>query len=75
MAMRPEPALNTAGRIAQTLGVPLHRILYILRSRKHIRPTARAGRLRLYNLASIASIRHELNAIDARQSAREGEAK
>jgi hypothetical protein len=42
--------------------------LNVLATREHIKPVARAGTLRLYDLAAIAHIRHELNAIDARRS-------
>ena len=62
------PNLNTPGRIAETLGKPIHRVLHILKTRPHIQPSARAGNLRLYDSAAIAAIRHELNAIDARRS-------
>lgn len=61
------PALLTPGRIAAELGEPLHRVLYVLSTRPHIRPAARAGTLRLYRQAAIAQVRHELNAIDARR--------
>ena len=61
--------LRTPGVIAAELGVPLHRVAYVLQSRPHIRPSARAGRLRLYDRAAVALIRHELNAIDARRPA------
>jgi hypothetical protein len=54
--------------LATHLGQPLHRVLYVLRTRRHIRPVATAGRLRLYDEAALAMLRHELNAIDARQA-------
>ncbi len=57
--------LRTPGVVAADLDVPLHRVLYILRNRDHIKPSARAGRLRLYDREAMALIRHELNAIDA----------
>ncbi len=60
------PKLHTTGRIAGKLGVPLHRITYIIASRD-IEPAAFAGRLRLYDRDAVAIIRHELNAIDARR--------
>lgn len=63
----PEPSLNTSGRIAAKLGVPLHRVTYVLRTRRHIRPAARGGTLRLYSQEALALVRHELNAIDARR--------
>ncbi len=64
----PIPKLRTPGVLAARLGVPLHRVLYILRTRLHIRPAARAGALRLYDAAALAMLRHESNAIDARRS-------
>jgi len=62
--------LRTPGVLAADLDVPLHRVMYVLQTRPHIRPSARAGRLRLYDRKSIALIRHELNAIDAWRDAR-----
>ena len=53
--------------VAADLDVPLHRVLYILQTRDHIKPSARAGQLRLYDRESLALIRHELNTIDARR--------
>lgn len=61
------PALLTPGRIADELGVPLPRVIYILSTRLHIHPAARAGTLRLYDDKAIAQVRHELNGIDARR--------
>ena len=62
------PQLRTPGRLAAELGVPLHRVLHILGTRKHITPTARAGTLRLYDAEAVAQVRHELNAQDARRA-------
>jgi hypothetical protein len=62
------PVLLTPGRIADEIGVPLGRVSYILATRPHIRPAARAGTLRLYDELAIAQVRHELNAIAARRS-------
>jgi hypothetical protein len=61
------PRLITAGIIAIKLQEPLHRVLRVLATRPHIRPSARAGTLRLYDRRSIAMVLHELNAIDARR--------
>jgi len=61
------PTLITPGVLARELRAPLHRVLYVLRTRPHIRPAARAGTLRLYSRAAIAQVRHELRAIDARR--------
>ncbi len=60
------PKLDTTGRIATKLGVPVHRITYIIESRG-IRPAAYAGRLRLYDRDAVAMVRHALTAIDARR--------
>jgi hypothetical protein len=64
------PSLLTPGRIADELRVPLPRVLYVLSTRRHILPAARAGTLRLYDREAVARIRHELNAIDARRNHR-----
>jgi len=65
------PRLITSGVIAAELGQPRHRVKRILTSRGDIRPAAVAGRTRLYHAATIARVRHELNAIDARRCRRE----
>ena len=72
MTVESVPRLRTPGVLASDLGAPLHRVLYVLRTRLHIRPAARAGRLRLYDSEAVALIRHELHAIDAQRSAQEG---
>jgi len=72
MAEDSAPRFRTPGVLATILGEPLHRVLYVLRTRLHIRPAARAGRLRLYDRDSLALIRHELNAMDARRGGRGG---
>ena len=61
------PVLRTPGVIARELGVPLHRVMYVLRTRAYIAPVARAGRLRLYDREAVAMIRHSLSAINARR--------
>ena len=68
MSSTDAPRLRTPGVLAELLGVPLHRVDYILRTRRHIRPAARAGRLRLYDNEALAMLRHELNAIDSRRA-------
>ncbi len=65
-----EIKLNTPGRLATVLGVPLHRVQYLLRTRPHIRPAARAGTLRLFDRRALAMLRHELNTIDAQRGHR-----
>ncbi len=62
------PSLLTPGRIADELGVPLPRVIYVLATRRHILPAARAGTLRLYDRQALAMIRDELNAIGIRRS-------
>ena len=70
------PKVITSGVIAAELHVPLHRVLRILATRPHIRPTARAGTLRLYLEESIAQVRHELIRVkreQLRRGVRDGE--
>ena len=61
------PTLITPGVIAAELREPLHRIQYILATRVHIEPSAKAGTLRLYDRKAVAMVRHEINAMDARR--------
>jgi len=63
----PPPRLLTSGKIADELGVPVQRVLHILRTRPHIQPQAFAGNTRLFNREAMAMVRHELNKIDARR--------
>lgn len=72
MTNGPVPTLRSLGVVAAALGEPLHRVVYVLRTRGHIRPSAIAGRMRLYDREAMALIRHELNAIDARRSGGQG---
>ena len=55
-----EVRLMTAGVLAKRLGVPLSRVLYLLRTRSHIRPAARAGILRLYDTEALAKLEAEI---------------
>lgn len=68
MRTKAVPSLFTSGRIAVELAVPLSRVLYVIATRPHIQPSARAGCLRLFDSHAVAQVRHELNAIDARRS-------
>ena len=68
------PRLRTPGVIADEIGVPLPRVLYILSTRPHIRPSALAGRFRLYDRQAVAMVRHEINAIDASRGRKRSEA-
>ena len=66
------PRLITPGVIAEELHVSIHRVVNVLATRQHIRPSARAGTLRLYDRKAVAMVRYELNVIDARRC-RKGE--
>jgi hypothetical protein len=59
------PNLITPGVIANRLRAPLHRILYVLSTREHIKPAARVGTVRVYDKAAVEAVRQELNAITA----------
>ncbi|NLX23865.1 MAG: hypothetical protein GXY55_19605 [Phycisphaerae bacterium] len=61
------PILRTPGVIARELGEPLHRVQYVLRTRKGITPSARAGKLRLYDRQAVSLIREALREIDSRK--------
>lgn len=63
---QPVTPLMTVGRIARLLRQPVHRISYVISSRR-IRESARAGRLRVFDLTAVAQIREALAAIDAQQ--------
>jgi hypothetical protein len=60
----PTPMLRTPGVIAGELGVPLHRVQYVLATRPHITPIATAGRIRLFDRDAVDLIRIELAKID-----------
>jgi hypothetical protein len=55
--------LPTVGEIARRLGQPIHRIEYIIRSRR-IEPCGRAGNSRVFSEDSVAAIAAALAAID-----------
>jgi len=56
---------NAIPVIARQLRQPLHRVLYVLRTRPCISPVARAGTLRLYDSDAVSAVEQELSAIDA----------
>jgi hypothetical protein len=60
------PQLRTPGVIADELGEPLTRVLYVLRNRD-IKPIGRAGTLRLYDHEAVVLVRSELDAINSRR--------
>ena len=65
------PQLATVGVIARELHVVVHRVAYIVRTRAHIQPTARAGQYWLYDRQAKIQIQDELDAIDSRRGRQE----
>lgn len=64
----PVPTLRTPGVIATELDAPLHRVVHVLRTRPQIRPSARAGTLRLYDRAAVELVRQALDEMHARRA-------
>ncbi|ADG66835.1 hypothetical protein Plim_0992 [Planctopirus limnophila DSM 3776] len=54
-----EVRLRTAGVLASELGVPIHRVQYLLKARG-IGAKARAGRLRLFDVTALNALREAL---------------
>lgn len=63
MSMRLQP-LPTVGEIARRLGVPFHRVDYVICSR-NLHPSGWAGNARVFTEADGAYIASELRRIDA----------
>ncbi len=59
--------LVTAADIAARLGQPLRRVQWVLATRPHIRPSARAGAVRVYSTAAIALVQDEIDRIEMRR--------
>jgi len=57
------PIVPTVGSIAGRLGVPVHRIRYVIESRR-IEPTGRAGNARIFTDADVEQIASELRRIE-----------
>jgi len=57
------PSLPTIGEIARRLGVPTHRVEYIIRARG-IRPCGLAGNARVFDEAGVEAIAAELERIE-----------
>jgi DNA-binding transcriptional MerR regulator len=57
--MNTPPDVPTVGSIAQQLGVPLHRVRYVIESRA-IEPSGWAGNARVFTDADVDRIRSEL---------------
>jgi len=62
------PNLRTVGRVADELGVSISRVAYVLKTRSHIEPSARAGGLRLFDREAVEQIRDELDDIEVRRN-------
>jgi DNA-binding transcriptional MerR regulator len=58
------PALLTLPQVAQRLGVPAHRVDYVVESRA-IEPAGRLGRYRVYGEAEVERIKAALAEADA----------
>ena len=63
---KPATALMTVGQIARLLKQPAHRITYVISTRR-IMESARAGRLRVFDLQAVDQIRQAIAAMDAKQ--------
>ena len=59
---------NTIGTIAQRLGVTIHRVDRVTRTRG-IEPMARAGTSRIFDESAVAKIASEIREIDQRRAA------
>jgi len=57
------PPVQTVGSIAEQLGVPVHRIRYVIESRR-IEPSGRAGNARIFTDADVERIASELRRIE-----------
>lgn len=57
--------LLTVGDIAARVGEPLHRVEYVLRTRRQLRPLGRVANARVYNESDLQFIKSELRRIDA----------
>lgn len=56
----------TVGEIARRLGEPVHRVEYIIRSRK-IRPASHAGNCRVFSEDDVVRIGSEIQRIDSKK--------
>ena len=64
------PNVPTVGEIARRLGVPVHRVEYVVRARG-IRPSGWAGNARIFTDADVDRIAGELRRIQAETGARD----
>ncbi len=58
------PAAPTIGEIARRLGVAVHRVEYVIRTR-NLRPAARAGNIRVFSANDVDFVGAEIRRIDA----------
>lgn len=62
--MSEPPLLLTVGEIARRLGTKVHRVEYVIKSRK-VQPIGWAGHARVFSKASFTHIESELRRMDA----------
>lgn len=60
------PSLPTVGKIARHFDVPIHRVVYIIRSRG-IEPVSQAGNARIFAAENVDEIGAELRRIDQKR--------
>jgi hypothetical protein len=60
-------SLVTAADIAARLGQPPRRVRWILATRHHIRPAARAGAVRVYSTTAVALVQDEIDRMATRR--------
>lgn len=62
------PQLITIGRLAELLDTTPERVARVIRARRHIKPAARAGNVRLFGSEAVELLRVEFAKIDARHA-------
>lgn len=67
-----KPTVPTVGEIARRLGESIHRVEYVVRTRR-IRPSGRAGHVRIFTEDDVSRIADELRLINARHHSEEDE--
>lgn len=71
MPTLPTPSCQTASQIADQLGVRLHQVQYLIKSRR-IQSVARAGNIRLFDHTAIEVIAADLRRAADRREVRHG---
>jgi len=59
-----QTSLLTVGELARVLGVPIHKVQYVLRTRA-VKPSARVGNFRVFSQADAEYVASVLRRIDA----------